>query len=116
MVRKAAAPQPPEKDVQKAIVAYLEYAGYCVAVTDRSRHWDAKGRVRASRISMRGYPDLSLVVKGRAVFIEVKSAKGRLSPDQVKCHEHLRAHGALVYVVRGVDECIRCLAGMGNYV
>jgi len=116
MVRKAAAPQPPERDVQKAIVAYLEYAGYCVAVTDRSRHWDAKGRVRASRISMKGYPDLSLVVKGRAVFIEVKSAKGKLSPDQVKCHETLRAHGALVYVVRGVDETIRCLAGMGNYV
>lgn len=110
--RPSGPPDATEAQIQRAIVDYLQWKGYCLSITDRSRVWDARGRVRASRISMAGYPDLSLVIKGKAVFLEVKSAKGRLSPEQVRCHETLREHGATVFVVRGVDETIQCLAGL----
>jgi len=95
-----------ERTIQRAIVDYLTWKGYCLAVTDRSR------RIGRSSVSMPGYPDVSLVVKGRAVFLEIKAPEGKLSEAQVKCHETLRSHGALVFVVRSVDQTIMCLAGL----
>lgn len=104
--------EPSEKVIQAAICDYLSWKGYCFAITDRSRHWGKDGRVRPSRISMPGYPDISLVVNSKAVFIEVKSAKGRLSPEQRECHDTLRRNGATVFVARSVDEVIASLAGL----
>jgi len=55
-----------------------------------------------------GVPDRIVVLPaGKVVFVEVKAAKGRLSPMQTLMHNKLRALGARVEVVwsdNDVDE------------
>ena len=52
----------------------------------------------------RGFPDLTCVIRGRAVFIEVKAPGGRVSPEQEKIHRILRNHGAYVAVCYSVED------------
>lgn len=50
----------------------------------------------------KGYPDVTLV-RDRVVFAELKSATGRLAPEQVTWIDRLRAAGAEVWVWRPAD-------------
>lgn len=49
-----------------------------------------------------GFPDL-LLVRDRVVFAELKSVRGRVTPEQRHVHDALRAAGAEVHVWRPVD-------------
>lgn len=51
-----------------------------------------------------GAPDLSLCVAGRRVELEVKTAAGRVSPHQAFQLDRWRRAGAVVAVVRSVDD------------
>lgn len=58
-----------------------------------------------------GYPDLTVVKRGRIVLLEVKrpdgppSARG-LTPDQQRFHAAWKAQGAPVFVVHDLDEAV----------
>jgi hypothetical protein len=65
----------------------------------------------------RGVPDLVAVGMFGAAFIEVKTDRDRLKPDQVTWMHALKAAGQNHYVVRqgqlrdgGLDEILDCLA------
>lgn len=98
-----------EAQVQATIVQWLELKGYVFTVTDAERSWNRNGTVRRKRRIVRGWPDLTLVIEGRAVFVEVKSSKGRLSPEQIACHARLREAGALLILARSLDDVIAAL-------
>lgn len=51
-----------------------------------------------------GLPDVFAVVNGRAVFVEVKIGKDRLSVDQKQAISDLERAGASVYVCRNFQE------------
>lgn len=76
----------------------------------------ARDKASAAQIAAEGVlvgaPDLALFVQRHgfgALFIEMKTARGRLSPAQVQVHEWLRAAGYLVVVCRSSEEAIRAL-------
>ena len=50
---------------------------------------------------------------GRAAYLELKSAKGRLSPAQREFHAACLAAGAECEVARTTDEAIAVLASWG---
>ena len=54
----------------------------------------------------KGSPDLVgiLAPLGRWLCLEVKADEGDVDPEQVKCHAIWRRFGALIFVVRTVDE------------
>jgi hypothetical protein len=61
--------------------------------------------------AVKGTPDTLLAISGwhggnwcSAMFIEFKTDSGKLSPEQVKSHEALKAAGNGVIVVRSLDE------------
>lgn len=51
----------------------------------------------------KGYPDLNLLKAGRVIYIEVKSEKGKQSPEQLRWEEMIRASGAEFYLFRPSD-------------
>lgn len=111
MTLKAKAPDISEAVIQRLICDYLDMRGVVYSVTDASRVWDAHGRVRRSRVST-GWPDITCVIKGRFIGLEVKARTGRVRPEQLACHERLKRAGGIVEVVRSLDEVIVILAGI----
>jgi len=89
-----------ETDLQRAIVQALSYAGWLVMhIPNQS----TRGRQRWAGL-LPGAPDLVAVRQGRIVFLEVKTAKGKVSEKQSEVHDLLRLHGMEVWVVRGIDD------------
>lgn len=56
-----------------------------------------------------GAPDILLIHKGQAYFMELKAGSGELTENQINCHIALRAAGAPVIVVRSLDQALDCL-------
>lgn len=61
----------------------------------------------------KGFSDLFGFRKsdGKAVFIEVKTSKGRPSAEQVKFLETMRNNGAVAGICRSVEEAIKLTGG-----
>jgi hypothetical protein len=51
-----------------------------------------------------GMPDIMIIIRGQAIFIEVKDAKGKLSEIQRQTIAELERHGALVIIARSLDD------------
>lgn len=66
------------------------------------------GRVRGAQLKGMGYkagvPDVLLVHQGRAYWIELKTAKGRVSDAQKETGGHLVIAGCPVVVARSLDD------------
>ena len=58
--------------------------------------------------SMNGTPDIIAVVGGKFIGIEVKTTKGVQSIDQREFDKKVNAVGGYYYLVRSLDELIKC--------
>ena len=63
-----------------------------------------------SRYFRKGVPDILGIHKGRPLAIEVKSLKGRVSPDQEKFIEEFNVHGGVGIIARSLFEVMEVLA------
>lgn len=99
-----------ENSVQKTICEYLTAAGIPYVVTNVAPKGWTRRRTRKVEA---GWPDITACVRGRFVGFEVKREKGgKVLDTQVDKHAELRKHGALVAVVKSIDEVICILAGL----
>ena len=89
---KGKPPVAKESEIQAAIKAYLQYRGWLVI------------KIHQSLGSYRGIADLYALKNGRHVWIEVKTAKGRLSKDQEKFRDEVEAYGGVYIVARSVED------------
>ena len=99
----------PEGRVKRAVVDYLTKRGHWVLSHNTMGVYDPRtGGYRTSPYLTRGESDLMVLPKGRLefMFIELKAARGRLSPDQCLFREKVRSHALEYEVVRSVDDCI----------
>lgn len=75
------------------------------------------GRVRGAQLKrmglLPGMPDLLFLHKGCVYFLELKAAKGRLTPAQKDIHTWLENHGFVVNVARSVEEALSILKRWG---
>ena len=94
-----------EKVLQQDIAAALAKAGY----TFRKQRTDQCSGMTP------GWPDIDVLLPGgRTVFLEVKNAKGKLSPFQRAMHIRIAELGHHVFVVRSVEhalEVVRAVEG-----
>lgn len=107
----------PEQAVQRACVEFLRQCA------PDGLAWSAINPVPAKSKSVAGIskamgmkagiPDILLVWKGRAIFVEVKADGGRLSPAQRDCQAGLKLAGALVHTVKSLNEFIDFLGAAG---
>ncbi len=56
------------------------------------------------KFSMKGVPDIILVLDGKFIGIEVKREKAKLRPDQYIYKALLEAHGGIYLVVHSLKE------------
>lgn len=113
----------PERDIQKAIVAFVERCAPDVFIAASvneapadSSDPDKRARFYASRrkAGVRpGWPDLTCLWTGGALLLEVKAPGGRLSDAQRELHPRLAAMGWPVAVVRSVEDAEAALRAAG---
>lgn len=123
-----------EYQAQVALVAWLGYRGLgCFAVPNGAslgtrRGVSAQERGKSAAIQMtklkregllKGAVDLVLIDGCRCcdyphpIGIEMKSAKGKVSPDQAAVHERMRRAGWHVRVCRSFDDARAQIEGLG---
>ena len=88
-----------ESEIQRSIIDYCTAKGALVFRMN-SGH---SGRHNV-KLHPPGTPDLFVVKKPVAIWIEVKTAKGKVSEIQHKMHERLTDLGQVVIVARSSDD------------
>lgn len=95
-----------ETEAQAAILDYLSARGVFAIRQNNQPIYDAsRGTFRAlPKHTPKGVADILAVKDGRAIFLEVKSDKGRMSPDQHEFSRRVIIAGADYHVVRSIDD------------
>jgi len=121
-----------EEQIHLQIAQYLDLVikrpsrWHTVEVSNQSGTWAAmhrQKRLKAKGVRT-GWPDICIYWNNleydgwgcwllRLVFLEVKSAKGKLTEKQEALHAELKEDGHHVYVVRSVDEVKEILNELG---
>ena len=111
----------PEADAQRAIVTALRIAlprnaivHHCAnEVTEAGPRGAKRQAILVGMGVHPGFADLLVISEGRVLFLEVKSAKGRLRPAQDAFRETVLAQGFGWALVRSVDDALAALADNG---
>ena len=98
-----------EKDIQTAILSYLDIKGIfaynqpTVGVWDKERE---RFRLPSSKFRIKGIADIIGIYKGRFLAIEVKTPKRRknLSVDQANFLDRIRREGGIAFVATSIEE------------
>lgn len=93
-----------------------EFDIQCYVVTQALRngilvHGDPLGLVPSARLgakakcagARKGWPDLTFVLPGRVVWVELKTTRGKRSADQKEVHWQMQSLGHDVYTVFAKD-------------
>ena len=72
-----------EREIQTAIVEYAQFSGWLVIETSQPA---------AVKGGLIGVPDLILIKKGTVVFMEVKTATGKLRQSQIEFRDRIQQH------------------------
>lgn len=87
-----------EDEIQSRIITYLASNGYLFTETNAERVNNRPTRVRP------GWPDITGVVNGQMVVIEVKARNGKLSTPQAATMNALKASGCGAILARSVED------------
>lgn len=104
-----------ETDLSRAITKALTQLGHVVVRVHSGKVRVAiPGRVMSThwmQLADKGTPDrVVLSPGGITTWLEVKTPKGRLSPEQVRWHERAKKMGHRVAVVRSVAEALAAVS------
>jgi len=103
--------KPTEHQIQKGIMDYLKMRGI-MAWRQNSLSapiLDKYNRRHYIHTGMRGLPDIVILLPRIVLFCEIKSEKGKLSPDQKEFFRKAKELGHLCEVVRSVDDVEKLL-------
>ena len=111
----------PEADAQRAIVQALRFAlprdaivHHCAnEVTEAGPRGAKRQAILVGMGVHAGFADLMVICDGRILFLELKSPKGRLRPDQETFRDGVLAQGFGWALVRSLDDALGALADHG---
>jgi len=105
-----------ETDIQRDVLRLLQlHPSVAMAHRINTRVLDvddAKSRTgrRPLRTAPTGHPDIAGMLRdGRALYVEVKAARGELTEQQAKFLERVRTAGGVAIVARSVDDVLAAL-------
>jgi hypothetical protein len=111
----------PEADLQRTVVQALRFAlprtaiiHHCANEVTESGPRGAKRQAILVGMGVHaGFGDLMVLHDGRVLFLELKSPKGRLRPDQEAFRDAVLAQGFGWALVRSLDDALGALADYG---
>ena len=111
----------PEADLQRSVVTALKFAlpktaiiHHCAnEVTEPGPRGAKRQAILVGMGVHPGFADLMVLCDSRVLFLELKSLKGRLSPDQEVFRDAVLAQGFGWALVRSVDDALGALADNG---
>lgn len=94
----------PEKLVQDACLEYLAMKKVFYFRLNNIPVY-AAGKFRAlSPHTPKGLPDAVVILNGQFIGLEFKGSNGKVSYDQLECHEKIQKAGGEVYIIRSIDD------------
>ncbi len=111
----------PEADLQRSVVTALKFAlpktaiiHHCAnEVTEPGPRGAKRQAILVGMGVHPGFADLMVLCDSRVLFLELKSLKGRLSPEQEAFRDAVLAQGFGWALVRSVDDALGALADNG---
>jgi hypothetical protein len=106
MIHKLKPKIKPEKIIEQEILTWLMVKGVFCWKNVTGGYFDGKRyRKQSSKFAINGVSDiLGLFPDGRFMAIEVKSEKGRVSPDQKHFIDLINSNGGFAFVAKSLDE------------
>jgi hypothetical protein len=102
-----------EHEIHKAVVKYLDQCGRPDILwfhpENARKCTPRQGAMRKAIGVKAGVPDFVLIIDGDVVFLELKSAKGRMSKEQKEFAIRATASGCQYYAVYDLNEAIAVL-------
>lgn len=106
-----------EEKLQRDVVQFLRWSlpadAEFFAVPNGGQRHEVVAKKLVPQGVRRGIPDIALVWRGHAYFIELKTPKGGLTAVQRQMHKKLAWCGAQIAVCREVPEVEAWLRGLG---
>lgn len=107
----------PEARLQKAIIQHVKLAAepnvLCISIPNE-RQCSEQQLIELTLMGMRaGASDLLFVKEGQSYFLEIKSATGRLEPEQITFMEEATLAGAHCAMVNNIDDALAILRRWG---
>lgn len=114
---RTAAPQPSELQIHIAVAQHLKYRARKGIVWWHTPSEGKRTKAEAAKQKalglVAGIPDLVLIANGKTYGLELKTFKGRISPEQKSMLSQFEAAGAYVAVAYGLDAAIFILTSWG---
>lgn len=87
-----------------AIIAHLKYKGYFAARINTTGVYDPRRGLWRTTSAQRGMADVSAIINGRSVQIEIKAGSDRPRADQIKVQADVQAAGGVYEFVHNFTE------------
>jgi len=98
--------------IQRAVLDYLAAKKIFAYRSQSVGVWDSKkGVYRTSGV--KGVPDITCIIDGKYIGIEVKTPRGKLSPAQEEFSDRIVEAGGIYLVAHSVDELESDLQELG---
>ncbi len=106
--------QQSEKQIENQILEYLKFRSVMAWKVKSVGTYDAKLRVfrKPSPYYRKGVSDILGIFRGKPLAIEVKSIKGRTSPEQRAFLEDFAREGGIAMVARSIEDVERVLCSI----
>jgi hypothetical protein len=108
----------PENAIQRAVIKHLRTRGApnTFAFHPRNGGHDQRGRragINSGLGVVSGVPDIIILTPGQCYALELKTEKGKLSPQQTETMVRMGHCGAITGVAYGLDDALRWLEKNG---
>jgi penicillin-binding protein-related factor A (putative recombinase) len=98
-----------EKDIENELLTWLYLKGIFAWKNQSVGIFDSRKKIfrkSNNKFHINGVSDILCIYRGHFVAIEVKSEKGRMTPDQITFCEKVKLSGGFSFVARSVDDLV----------
>ncbi|MGE0588925.1 MAG: VRR-NUC domain-containing protein [Cyclobacteriaceae bacterium] len=88
----------------QAIIKFLTLHGHFATRTSSAGRYLVKEKKWIPSTTRKGYPDITAIMNGRTLAIEVKIGKDKMSQAQQCVKEEIEASGGIYFIAKSFDE------------